>query len=98
MNINELVNSKNDALVENLTGWVDSIRDHGGLTFVDLRDFTGTVQLVFDKSGEVDTKLKNEYYISINGLFKKRDKELVNNKIFWGQDRLEYALDEIKNI
>lgn len=89
MNINELVNSKNDALIENLTGWVDSIRDHGGLTFVDLRDFTGAVQLVFDKSGEVDTKLKNEYYISISGLFKKRDKELVNNKIFLGDVEVE---------
>ena len=96
MNINELVNSKNDALIENLTGWVDSIRDHGGLTFVDLRDFTGTVQLVFDKSGEVDTKLKNEYYISINGLFKKRDKELVNNKIFLGD--VEVEVTELKVI
>lgn len=89
MNINELVNSKNGDLIEDLTGWVDSIRDHGGLTFVDLRDFTGAVQLVFDKSGEVDTKLKNEYYISISGLFKKRDKELVNNKIFLGDVEVE---------
>ena len=98
MNINELVNSKNDALVENLTGWVDSIRDHGGLTFVDLRDFTGTVQLVFDKSGEVDTKLKNEYYISINGLFKKRDKELVNNKIFLGDVEVEVTELKVINV
>ena len=98
MNINELVNSKNDALVENLTGWVDSIRDHGGLTFVDLRDFTGTVQLVFDKSGEVDTKLKNEYYISINGLFKKRDKELVNNKIFLGDFEVEVTKLNVINV
>ena len=98
MNINELVNSKNDALVENLTGWVDSIRDHGGLTFVDLRDFTGTVQLVFDKSGEVDTKLKNEYYISINGLFKKRDKELVNNKIFLGDVEVEVTELNVINV
>jgi len=98
LNINELVNSKNDALVENLTGWVDSIRDHGGLTFVDLRDFTGTVQLVFDKSGEVDTKLKNEYYISINGLFKKRDKELVNNKIFLGDVEVEVTELNVINV
>lgn len=98
MNINELVNSKNDALIENLTGWVDSIRDHGGLTFVDLRDFTGTVQLVFDKSGEVDTKLKNEYYISINGLFKKRDKELVNNKIFLGDVEVEVTELKVINV
>jgi len=98
LNINELVNSKNDALIENLTGWVDSIRDHGGLTFVDLRDFTGTVQLVFDKSGEVDTKLKNEYYISINGLFKKRDKELVNNKIFLGDVEVEVTELKVINV
>ena len=98
MNINELVNSKNDALIENLTGWVDSIRDHGGLTFVDLRDFTGTVQLVFDKSGEVDTKLKNEFYISINGLFKKRDKELVNNKIFLGDVEVEVTELKVINV
>ncbi len=98
MNINELVNSKNDALIENLTGWVDSIRDHGGLTFVDLRDFTGTVQLVFDKSGEVDTKLKNEYYISINGLFKKRDKELVNNKVFLGDVEVEVTKLKVINV
>lgn len=98
MNINELVNSENGALIENLTGWVDSIRDHGGLTFVDLRDFTGAVQLVFDKSGEVDTKLKNEYYISINGLFKKRDKDLVNNKIFLGDVEVEVNELNIINV
>ena len=98
MNINELVNSKNGDLIEDLTGWVDSIRDHGGLTFVDLRDFTGAVQLVFDKSGEVDTKLKNEYYISINGLFKKRDKELVNNKIFLGDVEVEVTELNVINV
>ena len=73
MNIKDLENLKDGQQVIELTGWVDNIRDHGGLTFVDLRDFTGLIQLVFDKSGDVDTKLKNEFYISINGTFKKRD-------------------------
>ena len=91
MNINELLDNKNGDQVEDLTGWVDSIRDHGGLTFVDLRDFTGSVQLVFDKSGEVNAKLKNEYYVSIKGLFKKRDAELVNNKIFLGDIEIEVS-------
>lgn len=91
MNINDLLDNKNGDQVEDLTGWVDSIRDHGGLTFVDLRDFTGSVQLVFDKSGEVNAKLKNEYYVSINGLFKKRDEELVNNKIFLGDIEIEVS-------
>ena len=91
MNINELTNYKNDDQVAGLTGWVDSIRDHGGLTFVDLRDFTGSIQLVFDKSGEIDSKLKNEFYISIKGIFKKRDKSLVNNKVFLGDSEIEVS-------
>jgi len=91
LNINELLDSKNGDQIEDLTGWVDSIRDHGGLTFVDLRDFTGSVQLVFDKSGEINAKLKNEYYVSINGLFKNRDEALVNNKIFLGDIEIEVS-------
>ena len=98
MNINELTNYKNDDQVAALTGWVDSIRDHGGLTFVDLRDFTGSIQLVFDKSGEIDSKLKNEFYISIKGIFKKRDKSLVNNKVFLGDSEIEVSELEVISI
>ena len=89
MNIEQLINFKNGDKVENLTGWVDSIRDHGGLTFVDLRDFTASIQLVFDKSGEINTKLKNEYYISVDGSFINRDKSLVNSKVFLGDYEIE---------
>ena len=89
MNIKDLENLKDGQEVVELTGWVDNIRDHGGLTFVDLRDFTGLIQLVFDKSGEVDTKLKNEFYISINGTFKKRDEALINDKILFGDYEIE---------
>jgi aspartyl-tRNA synthetase len=98
LNINELTNYKNDDQVAGLTGWVDSIRDHGGLTFVDLRDFTGSIQLVFDKSGEIDSKLKNEFYISIKGIFKKRDKSLVNNKVFLGDSEIEVSELEVISI
>ena len=89
MNIKDLENLKDGQQVIELTGWVDNIRDHGGLTFVDLRDFTGSIQLVFDKSGDVDTKLKNEFYISINGTFKKRDESLINDKILFGDYEIE---------
>ena len=89
MNIKDLENLKDGQQVIELTGWVDNIRDHGGLTFVDLRDFTGLIQLVFDKSGDVDTKLKNEFYISINGSFKKRDEALINDKILFGDYEIE---------
>ena len=89
MNIKDLENLKDGQEVVELTGWVDNIRDHGGLTFVDLRDFTGLIQLVFDKSGDVNTKLKNEFYISINGTFKKRDEALINDKILFGDYEIE---------
>lgn len=89
MNIKDLENLKDGQQVIELTGWVDNIRDHGGLTFVDLRDFSGLIQLVFDKSGDVDTKLKNEFYISINGTFKKRDEALINDKILFGDYEIE---------
>ena len=91
MNINQIENYKDGDQVKELTGWVDNIRDHGGLTFVDLRDFTGTVQLVFDKSSEIDMKLKNEYYIAIDGTFKKRDESLINKKIYLGDSEVDVS-------
>ena len=89
MNIKDLEKLNDGQEVFELTGWVDSIRDHGGLTFVDLRDFTGLIQLVFDKSRDVDTKLKNEFYISINGSFKKRNENLINDKLLFGDYEIE---------
>ena len=97
MNIKDLENLRDGQEVAELTGWVDNIRDHGGLTFVDLRDFTGLIQLVFDKSGDVDTKLKNEFYISINGSFKKRDATLINDKILFGDYEIEVTHLKIIN-
>ena len=84
MIIKELSNIENGTLIKNLYGWVDSIRDHGGLTFVDLRDFDSKIQLVFDKESTINTALKNEYYIQISGVFSKRDDALVNKKTSFG--------------
>ena len=97
MNIKDLENLRDGQEVAELTGWVDNIRDHGGLTFVDLRDFTGLIQLVFDKSGDVDPKLKNEFYISINGSFKKRNATLINDKILFGDYEIEVTHLKIIN-
>ena len=85
MKIDNLSSLQSGDSIEDLYGWIDNVRDHGGLTFIDLRDFFGTIQLVFDKDSGVNVSLKNEYYISVKGVFQKRDKGLENNKIPLGE-------------
>ena len=85
MKIDNLSNLQSGDSIEDLYGWIDNIRDHGGLTFIDLRDFFGTIQLVFDKDSGINESLKNEYYISVKGVFQQRDKGLENNKIPLGE-------------
>tara|TARA_B110000003_G_scaffold210887_1_gene209858 strand:+ start:74 stop:1777 length:1704 start_codon:yes stop_codon:yes gene_type:complete len=85
LRIKELSNIENGTTIKDLYGWVDSIRDHGGLTFVDLRDFDSKIQLVFDKESTIDTTLKNEYYIQISGVYSKRENSLVNKKTPFGE-------------
>ena len=85
MKIDNLSSLKSGDSIEDLYGWIDNVRDHGGLTFIDLRDFFGTIQLVFDKDSGINVSLKNEYYISVKGVFQKRDKGLENNKIPLGE-------------
>ena len=85
MKIDNLSSLKSGDSIEDLYGWIDNVRDHGGLTFIDLRDFFGTIQLVFDKDSGINESLKNEYYISVKGVFQQRDKGLENNKIPLGK-------------
>jgi len=85
MKIDNLSSLKSGDSIEDLYGWIDNVRDHGGLTFIDLRDFFGTIQLVFDKDSGIKESLKNEYYISVKGVFQQRDKGLENNKIPLGK-------------
>ncbi len=66
-----------------LAGWVDVIRDHGGVIFVDLRDYTGITQVVVHD----ESLLKNvnrETVISVSGIVEKRDEDTVNEKIATG--------------
>ena len=85
MIIKELTGLKDGSNIQNLFGWVDNVRDHGGLTFIDLRDFDSTIQLVFDKESSISVGVKNEFYIKVSGVFSKRDDGLVNNKTAYGQ-------------
>ena len=50
MNISELKNKKINTQVTNLMGWVNSVRDHGNLIFIELRDADSRIQLVLDLS------------------------------------------------
>ncbi len=66
-----------------LAGWVDVVRDHGGVIFIDLRDYTGVTQVVVHD----EALLKNvnrETVISVSGKVEKRAPETVNEKIATG--------------
>jgi aspartyl-tRNA synthetase len=73
-----------------VAGWVHRRRDHGGLVFIDLRDRTGLLQLVFDpdEAGdafELGHKLRAEDVLSVSGPVAKRDPKDVNEKIPTGE-------------
>ena len=72
-----------------LSGWVNKRRDHGGIIFVDLRDYGGIIQIVFNPENS-DTfkeaeKLRSEFVISVTGIVKARSQETVNKDIFTGK-------------
>ncbi len=72
-----------------LTGWVQNYRDHGGLMFIDLRDRSGLVQLVFDpqtnpEAHEMAKKARHEDVLSVTGVVQNRDPENVNPKMKTG--------------
>ena len=70
-----------------LAGWVDVIRDHGGVIFVDLRDYTGITQVVVHDEKLLEN-VNRETVISVTGMVEKRDEETVNEKIATGKVEL----------
>ncbi len=66
-----------------LAGWVDVIRDHGGVLFVDLRDETGVTQVVVHDESLLKG-ISKETVISVSGTVTKRDENTVNEKIETG--------------
>ena len=71
-----------------VAGWVENIRDHGGVSFIDLRDMYAVLQVVI-RDPELLKGIKKEEAISIEGLMEQRDEETYNPKIPSGTIELE---------
>ena len=71
-----------------VAGWVENIRDHGGVSFIDLRDMYGVLQVVI-RDTELLKGIKKEECISVEGLMEQRDEETYNPKIQSGTIELE---------
>jgi aspartyl-tRNA synthetase len=83
-----------------VAGWVNRRRDHGGLIFIDLRDRTGVVQLVFhpDTSGpafELAHRLRAEDVLSVSGDVVRRSAETVNPELPTGEVELKVTAAEL---
>ena len=81
-----------------VAGWVNSRRDHGGLIFIDLRDFDGLIQLVVTpetaESFALAETVRDEFVLSARGTMRKREPELVNSNIPTGE--IELVVSELK--
>ncbi|HVN67677.1 MAG TPA: aspartate--tRNA ligase, partial [Candidatus Sulfotelmatobacter sp.] len=84
-----------------VNGWVHRRRDHGGLIFIDLRDRSGLVQVVFS-SKDVDLhvkaqELRGEYVVAVTGKVVKRSPETVNKELPSGEIEIAAESLEILN-
>ncbi len=85
-----------------LAGWIDSVRDHGGILFSDLRDREGRTQVVFDPN-KADLKqsfaaLKPESVIEVTGRVERRPADTVNRKIPTGEIEVHAESVTVHNI
>lgn len=71
-----------------VAGWIENIRDHGGVSFIDLRDMYGVLQVVL-RDDKLLKGLSREDCVSVKGVMEKRDEETYNPKIPSGTIELE---------
>jgi len=86
-----------------LSGWVDSVRDHGGIIFIDLRDRKGVTQVKFDPKGTPELSaraahLKPESVVSVAGTVVPRPEGTVNAGIPTGAIEIDASDLEVLNI
>lgn len=82
----------NETMIEqtiNICGWVHNRRDHGGVIFLDIRDRSGVVQVVFEPElaavFKIAEKLRHEFVVAIKGSVRQRPAGMVNDKMATGQ-------------
>lgn len=84
-----------------IKGWVHTRRDHGKLIFIDVRDRSGLLQVVFIPSNkeahELAQKLRSEYVVAITGQINERPANMINDKIPTGKVEMLAAKLEIIN-
>jgi len=73
-----------------IVGWTNKWRDHGGVVFIDLRDRSGVVQVVFSPEVDVEIhkaahKIRNEFVLQVDGEVRNRPEGTVNESIPTGQ-------------
>jgi aspartyl-tRNA synthetase len=95
--------TKNDAGSKvQLCGWVDSVRDHGGILFVDLRDREGLTQIVLDPSNKdleaQFVSIKPESVIAVSGEVRERIGDTINTGLATGAIEVHAQTLEILNI
>ena len=71
-----------------VAGWVENIRDHGGVSFIDLRDMYGVLQVVLRDTTLLDGIHKEEC-IAIEGIMEQRDEETYNPRFLQEQSNLK---------
>ncbi|AOS45423.1 Aspartate--tRNA ligase [Lacunisphaera limnophila] len=82
-----------------LAGWVDSVRDHGGIIFVDLRDREGITQVKFDSALRAEAaQLKAESVIGITGKVESRPEAMMNRGIPTGEIEIDATELTVHNI
>ena len=84
----DMMNEENVGETVRVAGWVENIRDHGGVSFIDLRDMYGVLQVVMRDTTLLEG-INKEDCISLEGVIEHRDEDTYNPKIPTGTIELE---------
>ena len=84
-----------------VSGWVHRRRDHGGVIFIDLRDVSGILQLVFDPENQdlfaTAEKIRSEFVLSVTGIVRERPQGTINDQMKTGEVELLVEKGEVLN-